>query len=163
MRITVSTSCFVPKPHTPFQWESQISAGEYLRRVELLRSLLRSKSITYKWHSPEQGYIEAVLSRGDRRIGRVIEQAWRCGARFDSWSESFSLERWLNAFVSCGIDPDYYVNRERRFDEILPWSVVSTGVSDEHLRRERDASRAGETSPDCSEKCSGCGSFKCKM
>jgi len=156
-RITISTSCFVPKPHTPFQWERQITMAEYLRRVGLLRSALRSKAITYKWHSPEQGYIEAALARGDRRLGRVIESAWGNGARLDSWSEHFMLDRWLAAFEECGLDPEFYALRERGDDELLPWSVVSAGVSNDHLVREREASRAGVTTPDCSEECLECG------
>jgi len=118
---------------------------------------LRTKSITYKWHSAEQGYVEAVLARGDRRIGGVIEEAWRKGARLDSWSEYFSLERWLSAFAACGLDPDHYAVRERGSDEVLPWSVVTAGVRTEHLRRERGAAHEGVKTPDCREKCSGCG------
>jgi len=157
VRITVSTSCFVPKPHTPFQWAPQVPMEEYLRRVELLRGALRSKAITYNWHSPEQGYIEAVLARGDRRLGGVIEAAWRGGARLDSWSEFFRLDRWQAAFEECGLDPDFYALRERRHDETLPWSLVTAGVSDEHLLSELKASLAGVTTPDCSVECSACG------
>ena len=157
LRVTVSTSYFVPKPHTPFQWEPQVTIEEYLRCVELLRGAMRSKAITYNWHSPEQGYIEAALARGDRRIGRVIEAAWRNGARLDSWSELFQLGRWQAAFGECGLDADFYALRERELDETLPWSIVSAGVSNEHLESERAASRAGVTTPDCSEKCSACG------
>ena len=124
VRITVSTSCFIPKPHTPFQRESQIPIPEYLRRVELLRSSIRAKSITYNWHSPEQGYIEAALSRGDKQLGKVIETTWRSGARLDSWSEQFSLDKWISAFNACNIDPDHYAIRERSKDETLPWSFV---------------------------------------
>ena len=160
VRITVSTSCFVPKPHTPFQWEPQITMAEYLRRVELLRGALRSMSITYNWHSPEQGYIEAALARGDRRVGAVIESAWRKGARLDSWSEFFLLDRWLEAFMERGLDPDFYILRERRVDELLPWSHVSAGVSNEHLRSELAKSRAGQTTPDCNTKCAVCGACR---
>jgi len=126
VRITVSTSCFIPKPHTPFQRKAQISISEYLRRVELLRSSFRSKSIIYNWHSPQQGFIEAVLSRGDRHIGEVVEAAWRLGARMDSWSEHFSLEKWLSAFEECSVEPELYALRERSGDEELPWSIVAT-------------------------------------
>jgi len=125
VRITVSTSCFIPKPHTPFQRESQITINEYLRRVELLKNSIKSKQITFNWHSPEQGFIEAALSRGDRKIGRVIEAAWRSGARFDSWSEHFSLDRWLSSFEECKLDPDDYALRKRTDDELLPWSFIS--------------------------------------
>ena len=157
VRITVSTSCFVPKPHTPFQWEAQITTDEYLRRVELLRNEMRTKAITYSWHSPEQGCIEAALARGDRRMGKVLETAWRLGARLDSWSECFSMEIWCDAFEQCGLDLAFYALRERGDDEFLPWSLISAGLSTEHLRSERKASREFGKTQDCREKCSGCG------
>lgn len=160
VRITVSTSFFVPKPHTPFQWEAQISMAEYLRRAELLRGEMRTKAITYNWHAPEQGMIEAVLARGDRRVGGVVEAAWRRGARLDSWSEHFSLERWLAAFEECGIDPSFYANRERSRGETLPWSAISAGVSDEYLWNGREMSREPATTPDCRKKCSACGASR---
>jgi len=155
--INVTTSCFVPKPHTPFQWEPQITMGEYLRRVELLRGAMRSKAITYKWHSPEQGYIEAALARGDRRLGGVIEAAWQNGARCDAWSENFSLDRWQSAFDSLGLDPVFYALREREREEMLPWKTVHAGVSEDHLWSERNAAREGRITPDCREMCSACG------
>ncbi|MDR2569895.1 MAG: TIGR03960 family B12-binding radical SAM protein [Oscillospiraceae bacterium] len=124
VRITVSTSCFIPKPHTPFQKEAQISITEYMRRVELLKGSIRSKSITYNWHSPQQGYIEAALSRGDKVIGDVIEKAWQLGARLDSWSEHFSLEKWKTAFNECSIDPEFYTTRKHDDDEVLPWDFI---------------------------------------
>ena len=157
VRITVSTSCFIPKSHTPFQWESQITAEEYMRRVELLRGELRTKAITYNWHAPEQGFIEAALTRGDRRMTGVVEAAWRLGAKLDSWGEYFNLNHWLSAFEKCGLDPGFYAYRERGQDEILPWSVVSSGVSDGHLWSERLASQEGRITPDCRRACSGCG------
>jgi len=157
VRITVSTSCFIPKPHTPFQWEAQVTTGEYLRRVGILKDALQTKAITYNWHSPEQGFIEAALARGDRRMGNVVEAAWRLGARLDSWSEFFSLEKWLAAFGKCGLDPGFYASRAPGRDEILPWSVVSAGLSEEHLWNERVKSRACETTPACGEQCSACG------
>jgi len=160
VRLTVSTSCFIPKPHTPFQWEAQISISEYLRRVELLKGALRTKAITYNWHSPEQTFIESALSRGDRRVGAVVEAAWKLGARMDSWSEYFSLEKWLEAFAGCGLDPEHYALRERKQSEVLPWSLISTGVETSHLRDERFASQACRKSPDCRKSCSGCGAAK---
>ena len=157
VRLTVSTSCFIPKPHTPFQWEAQITMDEYMRRVRLLRDALRTKAITYNWHSPEQGYIEAALARGDRRLGAVIEAAWRLGARLESWSEFFSLDTWMTAFGKRSLEAGFYALRERGYGEILPWSVVSAGVREEYLRNERELSREGQKTPDCREKCSGCG------
>jgi len=128
VRINVSTSCFIPKPHTPFERAAQISIKEYLRRVELLRNSIRSKSITYNWHSPQQGLIEAALSRGDKRVGDVIAAAWRFGSRLDSWSEHFSIDVWLKAFDALSIKPEYYASRERTEDERLPWNVVSVNA-----------------------------------
>jgi len=157
VRITVSTSCFIPKPHTPFQWEAQITMDEYLRRVGLLRASMRTKAITYNWHSPNQSFIEAALARADRRAGGVIEAAWRLGARLDSWSEYFSIETWLSAFGQCGLDPAFFALRERERGEVLPWSVVSAGLRDEYLWSERLAAREGRKSPDCNARCAGCG------
>ena len=124
VRITVSTSCFIPKPHTPFQWEPQVEIAEYTRRVDLLRGVLRTKAITYDWHSAGQSYIEAALARGDRRSGGAIETAWRLGARLDSWSDFFSLEKWLAAFEQSRLDAGFYALRRRGSGEVLPWSMV---------------------------------------
>ena len=156
-RITVSTACFVPKPHTAFQWEPQVEREEYLRRVKLLRDNMREKSITYHWHDPETSFLEAVFSRGDRRLADAIEAAWRDGAKFDSWSEYFSLERWLKALAACGLDPAFYANRTRSRDEVLPWSCVSTGVRTEFLWRERELAYQARITPDCRKQCTGCG------
>ena len=157
LRITVSTSCFIPKPHTPFQWEPQVTMSEYMRRVDLLRGEFKTKAITYNWHEAEQSYIEAALARGDRRVGGVIETAWRNGARLDSWSEHFSLKLWQEAFDLCSLDPGFYALRERDRDEIFPWSMISAGIREEYLWGELEASRAGRTSPDCGSGCSDCG------
>ena len=159
-RITVSTACFVPKPHTAFQWEPQVEREEYLRRVKLLRDNMREKSITYHWHDPETSFLEAVFSRGDRRLADAIEAAWRDGAKFDSWSEYFSLERWLKALAACGLDPAFYANRTRSRDEVLPWSCVSTGVRTEFLWRERELAYQAKITPDCLKQCTGCGAEK---
>ena len=160
VRITVSTSCFVPKTHTPFQWEAQVTREEYLRRVTLLREHLRNRSITYNWHDPETSFLEAALARGDRRLAAVIETAWRRGARFDSWSEYFDLQTWLDAFAACGLDPAFYANRERGRDELLPWRHISDGIRDSYLWKEREAAYRGVITPDCRVKCSGCGANK---
>jgi radical SAM family uncharacterized protein len=157
VRVTVSTSCFIPKPHTPFQWEPQIAADEYQRRVGLLRDAMRTRSVVYNWHSPETGLVEAALSRGDRRLGRVLEQVWRDGARLDAWDEHFSFERWMDAFGKCGLDPAFFANRERTRGELLPWSVVSAGVSGAYLWSERESAHAGAVTPDCRAKCTNCG------
>lgn len=155
--VVVSTSWFVPKPHTAFQWEAQITREEYERRVALLRESIKAKAVSYKWHDSPTSYIEAVLSRGDRRLGRVLETVWKNGGRMDSWQDYFSLDRWLAAFDECGLDPAFYANRERSRDEILPWSMISSGVTADYLWREREKAYAGETTPDCRSACGGCG------
>ncbi len=157
VKITVSTSCFIPKPHTPFQWEAQVTRGEYMRRVSLLRSVMRAKAVTYNWHDADTSFIEAVLSRGDRRVGAVLEEVWRNGSRHDAWSENFSMERWMKAFEKCGIDPDFYAARERDTDEILPWSHIDIGVTAEYLKKERTMAYMGKITPDCRTACMGCG------
>ena len=122
-----------------------------------LRENLRNKSITYNWHDPETSFLEAALSRGDRRVADVIEQAWRHGAKFDSWSEYFSLQTWLDAFAACGLSPAFYANRIRDKEEILPWQTISDGVKESYLWKERETAYAGQITPDCRVKCSGCG------
>jgi len=157
VRLTVSTSCFVPKAHTAFQWEAGVTMEEYLRRVTLLRENIRNRAITYNWHEPEGSFIEAVLARGDRRLGPVIEDVWRRGGRLESWSEHFSLARWMAAFEAAGIDPHFYANRQRGDDEIFPWDVIDSGVSRQFLARERDAAYENRLSPDCRKACTACG------
>lgn len=157
VRITVSTSCFVPKSHTPFQWEAQNTQEEYLRKVNLLRGAIRNRSVTYNWHDPETSFLEAVFSRGDRRLADALEEAWRNGARFDSWSEYFNLQRWMDAFQTCGIDPTFYANRIRERGEILPWYTISDGVRDAFLWDEREKCYQAAVTPDCRSACSHCG------
>ena len=159
VHITVSSSCFVPKPHTPFQWEAQVDMEEYRRRVTLLRNHMRAKAISYNWHDADTSLIEAVLSRGDRRVGAVIEEVWKNGGRLDSWSEYFSFTRWMAAFEKCGLDPKFYACRERTFDETLPWSRVNVGVKPEFFWNEREMCYKGELSPDCRNKCTNCGAL----
>jgi len=156
LRLTVSTSCFVPKPHTAFQWEAQDTMEEYSRKVALLRERI-PRGISYNWHEPETSFIEAALSRGDRRLGAVIEAAWRGGARLDAWSDYFSLDRWTAAFAHCGMDPAFYATRPRDEDERLPWSHLDVGVSQDFLRRERAAAHAETLTPDCRADCAACG------
>ena len=157
VRITVSTSWFVPKPHTAFQWEPQISKEEYERRVALLREAIKTKTVTYNWHDSDTSFLEAVLARGDRRLGKVLETAWRKGAKLDAWEEYFSLDRWLEAFDECGLDPHFYANRTRPEDELMPWSMISSGVTEQYLLRERHKAYESVTTPDCRTHCNGCG------
>ena len=157
VRITVSTSWFVPKPPTAFQWEPQISKQEYERRVALLREAIKTRTVTYNWHDSDTSFLEAVLARGDRRLGKVLETAWRKGAKLDAWEEYFSLDRWLEAFDECGLDPHFYANRTRSEDELMPWSMISSGVTEQYLLRERHRAYESVTTPDCRTHCNGCG------
>mgnify|MGYP004512717497 FL=1 len=160
VRITVSTSYFVPKPHTAFQWEPQITREEYERRVQLLRQAMTTKTVTYNWHDGQTSFIEAVLARGDRKLSDVLETVWRKGGHLDAWEEYFSLDRWLEAFDECGIDPAFYAYRRREKDEVMPWDMISSGVSRAYLWREYENAVAGVTTPDCRTRCNGCGANK---
>ena len=157
LRIHVATAYFVPKPHTPFQWEKQITPDEYLRRCRLLKSHFYSKSIEYNYHEPDLSRLEAVFARGDRRIGAVIEKAAQMGARLDGWDEHFSYQTWLGAFAACGIDPDFYTVRGYGENEVLPWDTINVGVSKQFLVRERKHAYENKVTPDCRHGCSGCG------
>lgn len=157
VRITVSTSWFVPKPHTAFQWEPQIPIEEYERRVKLLREAMNTKSVTYNWHPSPTSFMEAVISCGDRRLGKVIETAWRKGETLSAWEDYFDLNRWMEAFEECGLDPHFYANRRRSEDEILPWNMISCGVAPGYLKREHALSYEGVTTPDCRTHCNACG------
>ena len=160
VRITVSTSCFVPKPHSPFQWEKQNTMDEYIAKVNLLRENIKAKNVVYNWHDPQTSYIEATLSRGDRRMGKVIENVWRSGGRLEAWTDYFSFDRWMQAFDNAGVDPAFYAHRERCKDEVMPWDVVDVGVRKEHLWHEKEQCYRSELSPDCRKQCSACGAAK---
>jgi len=160
VKITISISCFIPKPHSPFQWEAQISTDEYLRRVNLLRSSITARNVVYNWHDAETSLIEAVLSRGDRRLADVIENVWRDGGRLEAWTDYFTLERWQKAFKETGTDTDFYAQRERGIDEVLPWDMIDVGVRREHLIHEREQCYASALSPDCRKQCSACGAAR---
>lgn len=157
LRVHVATAYFVPKPHTPFQWEKQITPDEYLRRCKLLKSHFYSKSIEYDYHSPELSRLEAVFARGDRRLGPVIEWAVMHGAKLDGWDEYFSNEIWTQAFDACKVDPSYYTTRGFSQDEILPWDIIDVGVTKKFLLCEREQAYASCVTPDCRHKCAGCG------
>ena len=157
VRITISTSCFIPKPHSPFQWEEQISPEEYLRRVNLLRASIKARNVIYNWHDAETSFIEAALSRGDRKVADVVEAVWRKGGRLEAWSDFFSYDRWLSSFAEADLDPAFYASRERSTDEVLPWDMINVGVRKQHLIREREKAYSAELSPDCRHACSACG------
>ena len=158
VKVTVSVSCFVPKPFTPFQWVAQISEEEFERRQNLLKNLIRDKAITYNYHNAKLSVLEGALARGDRRLAKVIETAWNLGAKFDGWSDLFKPEVWNAAFEACGIDKNYFSGRERNFYEPLPWEHTSPGVDKSFLLAEWEKSQSGETTRDCRRtSCTGCG------
>ncbi len=155
--VSVSLATFVPKPFTPFQWEPQLSMEEIARRQQLLLDAIRTRKISVSWHDPRTSVIEAAFARGDRRLARVIERAYRLGSRFDSWGESFSYENWTAAFAAEGLSPQDYANRARGLDETLPWDRIDIGVTKAFFLREREKAYRNETTPDCFTACSGCG------
>ncbi len=157
LRIHVATAYFVPKPHTPFQWEAQISPQEYLRRCKLLKDHFYSKSIEYDYHSTELSRLEAVFARGDRRLGAVIEEAVKNGARLDGWDEYFRYDIWHDAFQKCGIPEEFYTTRGYGEDELLPWDTIDVGVSKKFLLLERQRAYRAMVTPDCRHGCAGCG------
>ncbi|MFY9145957.1 MAG: TIGR03960 family B12-binding radical SAM protein [Bacillota bacterium] len=157
-KVHVSVASFVPKPHTPFQWVRQDSREEFERKIGLLRRSIRSRAIKLSWNDPDISLLEAALSRGDRRVGNVIEKAWSMGCRFDGWDELFEPEKWWDAFRSCEIDPEYIGTTDRDVSSTLPWDHISTGVSKSFLLAELRRAERGETTPDCrSDRCTGCG------
>ena len=157
LRVHVATAYFVPKPHTPFQWEKQISPQEYLRRCKLLKSHFYSKSIEYNYHSLDLSRLEAVFARGDRRLGPVIETAVKSGARLDGWDEYFNYAKWYDAFRQNGMEESFYTTRGYAEEEILPWDTIDVGVSKRFLQLERRRAYAEKITPDCREGCAGCG------
>ena len=157
LRVHVATAYFVPKPHTPFQWEKQINPQEYLRRCRLLKDHFYSKSIEYNYHTPDISRLEAVTARGDRRLGPVIEEAAKNGAKLDGWDEYFNYQIWMDAFKTCGVDPDFYTVRGYGEDEKLPWDIIDVGVTKKYLLREKKRAYEGVVTPDCRHGCSGCG------
>lgn len=147
--LRLSLSTFVPKAHTPFQWVGQISREEIMRRVALVKNGINRKGVKISYQSPEQSLLEAVFSRGDRRLGRAIHHAWEMGARFDGWDEWFDFNRWQQAFEYNGVDPAFYANRQLSLDEPLPWGHIDSGVSRAFLLKEYQRALEGITTPDC--------------
>ncbi len=161
INITTSTSSFIPKPFTPFQWAKQDSREEIVRKQDILKATIKNRKIKYNWHDNRASYLEGVFARGDRRLLPAVLEAVKMGCRLDSWDEEFKFDKWMQAFEKCGIDPDWYL-RERSYDEILPWDHIDLGVTKEFFKRENEKAKRGETTPNCREKCAGCGanSFK---
>ena len=156
-QVTISVSCLIPKPFTPFQWEAQDTLEELARKQELLGSKITDRKIRYTHHDAKVSRIEAVLARGDRRLGPALELACREGFMFDAWDECFDYDRWISVLERTGIDPAFYANRVYGKDEVLPWDIIDCGVTKEFLRRERDRAYGEQTTPNCREGCSGCG------
>lgn len=161
VNVNISVSCFVPKPFTPFQWEGQDTIEELKRKQMLLKDSITTKKINYTWHDAKVSFIEAVLAKGDRRLSEAIVKAYESGQMFDAWSEHFSFDRWMKAFEDSGISPEFYANRKMDYDEILPWDIIDIGVTKEFLIKESEKAKEGITTPNCREKCSGCGVKGC--
>lgn len=159
VKITVSASSFVPKAHTPFQWEGQFSLAELENRQHYLNEKIRSKHLVFNWHDSHLSFLEAVVAKGDRRIGKAIKRAWELGCKFDSWNDHFQYEKWLQAFADTEINPEFYAYRKLDYQEVLPWDHLNTGVSRNFLIKEHERALREEKTPDCrfTEKCTGCG------
>jgi len=158
INIRVNASTFVPKPHTPFQWVAQAGGEDLAASQRVLKSGLKKLGVHLSWQDPLVSLLEGVLSRGDRRLGRVIHSAWQQGCKFDAWSEHYSYEKWQNAFNECGLDPSFYASRERSLDELLPWAHIDTGVAPAFLKREYECAKLEKETPNCRfEQCVACG------
>ena len=165
-QITASSSFFIPKPFTPFQWAPMLNHEDYIERAAIVKhaflNQLNKKSLRYNWHDAEVSVLEGVFARGDRKIASVIEEAYRMGCIYDSWSEQFDNDKWMQAFVNTGIDIGFYNLRERAENEVFPWDFIDIGVTKKFLRREWDRAMKGEVTPNCRMQCSGCGVAKWK-
>ena len=157
VKITASTSCFVPKPQTPFQWDAQATKEELDEKTAYLRQVMKTKNVTFRWHASDTSFLEGAFARGDRRMAEVLYTAWKSGCKMDGWEDCFSLEKWMDAFRTVGLDPAFYANRQRPLDEVFPWDHIGCGTTKEHLKREWERSRRAEPTPSCLEKCAGCG------
>ena len=165
-QITASSSFFIPKPFTPFQWAPMLNHEDYIERAAIVKhaflNQLNKKSLRYNWHDAEVSVLEGIFARGDRKIASVIEEAYRMGCIYDSWSEQFDNDKWMRAFDNTGIDIGFYNLRERGEDEVFPWDFIDIGVTKKFLRREWDRAMKGEVTPNCRMQCSGCGVAKWK-
>ncbi len=160
VQVTISVSCFVPKPHTPFQWEAQDTLESLVDKQKFLGEKITDRKVRYTWHEAKVSRLEAVFSKGDRRLSKAIALALSKGMRFDAWDEYFDYDKWMGVFEECGIDPSFYANRKIGFDEILPWDVIDIGVNKSFLISENKKAYESKTTPNCKEKCSGCGANK---
>lgn len=160
VQVVASSSCFVPKPFTPFQWDAQDSYEQFHEKAKIVKKHISKKQIKYNYHETKLSFLEGVVARGDRKIGQVIYRAWELGAKFDGWSDLFDFEKWMQAFEDTKIDPHFYANRKRDFDEVLPWDHISVGVSKNYLIEERKRAELAQTTPNCRQNCNTCGA-KC--
>ena len=160
--VTVSVSCFVPKPFTPFQWEPQDTVEELQEKQRRLVASVKTKKISLNWHDARSSFLEGVLARGDRRLSRVIEEAYRRGCTLDSWAEHFDFDKWMEVFRDCSLDPAFYANRRRSYEEVLPWDHLDYGVSKDFLKKESLRAGEGVVTPNCRQSCSGCGAARWK-
>jgi radical SAM superfamily enzyme YgiQ (UPF0313 family) len=160
VEVTISVACFVPKAHTPFQWWGQDSLEELVRKQKLLGKSISSGKIRYNWHEAKVSRIEAVFARGDRRLSKALEIAYKNGQMFDGWDEYFSYDRWIDSITEAGLDPDFYANRKYEFEDILPWQHIDCGVTQKFLINEAKKAVEEVTTPDCLSKCSACGAAK---
>jgi radical SAM family uncharacterized protein len=162
--VTASSSFFVPKPFTPFQWASMAKEDEFREKAHIVKDTIRQqlnqKSIHYKYHDPDESVLEGVLARGDRKVADLIELVYKKGAIYDAWSEQFDRQKWLDSFEELGMDPYFYTNRERSTDELLPWDFIDIGVTKEFMIREWERAKKGIVTPNCRQQCSGCGARK---
>lgn len=157
VQVTVSTSCFVPKPFTPFQWMPQDDIETFYKKINHLKTKLINKKVVYNYHDPETSVLEGVFARGDRKLGAVLLKAYELGCRFDGWQEFFDYEKWTQAFKETGIEPDFYTVRERAFDEFLPWDMIDAGINKAYLKKEYESALGAGTTQDCRLGCTGCG------
>ena len=155
--VVASTSCFVPKPFTPFQWSAQATVEEFLRKTKLVKTNMTKKQVRYTYHEPELSSMEAVLALGDRRVADLIYRAWQLGAKFDGWTEHFKYGLWMQAFEDTGLSKAFYANRERSYDELLPWDHISIGVSKRFFINEMERAKAETVTPNCRTNCAMCG------
>lgn len=157
VQVTVSTSCFVPKPFTPFQWMAQDSVETFYEKINYLKTKLINRKVVYNYHDPETSVLEGVFARGDRRLGEVLLNAYSLGCKFDGWAEFFNMSTWMKAFEACSISPDFYTSRQRSFDEFLPWDIIDAGIDKSYLISEYENAINAVSTPDCRLGCTGCG------
>lgn len=157
LRVNCSASCFVPKPFTPFQWEPQDTIAQFEEKQKHLCHIMHIKGVEFNWHEPQVSFLEAVFARGDRRTADALEAAWRLGCRFDGWTDQFKFDKWMEAFEQTGVRPEFYANRRREKDELLPWAFIDAGVTQQYLWREYERAMQAKTTPDCRKGCQGCG------